>query len=65
MKAASSVYAPVDMEIVESNEDLADNCGLVNEGAETDGWMVKVKVTNPDQLSGLMDPDAYAAHCAE
>mmetsp|Transcript_1849 Transcript_1849/g.2900 ORF Transcript_1849/g.2900 Transcript_1849/m.2900 type:complete len:146 (+) Transcript_1849:152-589(+) len=65
VKAASSVYAPVDCEIVEVNENLEDSHGLVNESAEEDGWMVKLKATNPDQLSDLMDADAYAAFCNE
>jgi len=65
VKAASSVYAPVDCEIVEINESLEDNHALVNESAEGEGWMVKLKATSPDQLSGLMDADAYAAFCNE
>uniref|UniRef100_A0A6V3RD17 Glycine cleavage system H protein n=1 Tax=Lotharella globosa TaxID=91324 RepID=A0A6V3RD17_9EUKA len=64
VKAASSIYAPVDIEVVEANDTLEDNYSLVNESAEAEGWMVKVKVTNPDQLGELMDADAYAAHCA-
>ncbi|GAB5361552.1 hypothetical protein AAMO2058_000722600 [Amorphochlora amoebiformis] len=65
VKAASSVYAPVDMEVVEINENLESECNLINESAESDGWMIKVKATNPDQLSDLMDADAYAKMCAE
>jgi len=64
VKAASSIYAPVDIEVVEANETLEENYSLVNDSAEGEGWMIKVKVTNPDQLGDLMDADAYAAHCA-
>jgi len=65
VKAASSVYAPIDCEIVEVNKSLEDNHGLVNESAEEDGWMVKLKATNPDQLSDLLDADTYATFCNE
>jgi len=65
VKAASSVYAPVDLEVVEVNDNLEDDHGLVNESAEEEGWMIKVTVTNPDQLGDLMDADAYSAYTAE
>ena len=45
VKAASDVYSPVSGEVVAVNEDLADSPGKVNEGAYTDGWMMKVKMT--------------------
>lgn len=63
VKAASSVYAPVDIEVTAVNEEVDDNYALVNESAESDGWMLKVEITNPSQLEGLMDADAYAKFC--
>mmetsp|Transcript_22378 Transcript_22378/g.33338 ORF Transcript_22378/g.33338 Transcript_22378/m.33338 type:complete len:147 (+) Transcript_22378:55-495(+) len=59
VKAASSVYAPVDMEIVEVNETVVEDNSLVNEDAEGAGWMVKVIVKNEEQLEGLLDEAAY------
>jgi len=64
-KAASSLYAPVDLEVTSINEALADECSLVNEAAETDGWMLKAKLTDMSQLDAMMDKDAYEAHCKE
>ncbi len=65
VKAASDVYAPVSGEVVEVNEKLADNPGLVNEDAEGEGWFYKVKMSNPDELNALMDAAAYEAFLQE
>ena len=59
VKAAAEVYAPVDCEIVEVNQALEDDPGLINRAATGDGWFIKVKLTDPSQLDGLMDEDAY------
>lgn len=59
VKAASDIVAPVDGEIVEVNEDLADNPGLVNEDPTGAAWFFKMKVDEMGQLDGLMDEDAY------
>jgi len=59
VKAASEVYAPVSGEVVEMNEELADNAALVNEDAEGKAWLMKVKLSDAQQLEDLMDKDAY------
>lgn len=59
VKAASELYAPVDGEVVEVNEALADNPGLLNESPEADGWIYKIKMSDASQLDDLMDLDAY------
>ncbi len=64
VKAASEVYAPVSGEIVEVNEALSDNPGLVNEDAEGEGWFFKLKVADKSELDGLMDRAAYDAMIA-
>ena len=61
VKAVSEIYAPVDMEIVEANAALTDAPETVNSSALEAGWLVKVKVTNPDQLAGLMSQADYDA----
>lgn len=61
VKAASEVYAPISGEVVEVNSELEGAPGLVNEDAEGKGWFLKLKVTNPDELSELMDEAAYKA----
>ena len=59
-KAASDVYAPASGEIVEVNTALNGNPEKVNEGAESGGWFVKIKLANAAELDALMDEAAYA-----
>lgn len=65
VKTTSDLYMPVTGEIVEFNEALSDkggdNPGLINEAPYGDGWIVKIKLTQPAQLADLMDSVAYAA----
>jgi glycine cleavage system H protein len=59
VKAASDIVAPLDGEIVEVNENLADNPGLVNEDPTGEAWFFKMKVDDMSQLDAFMDEDAY------
>jgi len=59
VKAASDFYAPISGEIIEINNALSDNPGLVNEAPLTDGWLVKIKPSNPDEAQDLLDLAAY------
>ena len=61
VKAASEVYAPASGEVVEVNTALTNEPGRVNQGAEGDGWFVKLRLTNPAELDALMDESAYRA----
>jgi glycine cleavage system H protein len=63
VKAASDVYAPVSGEVVEGNQALIDDPALVNGAAEGEGWFFKLRLSNPSELEGLMDADAYKAFC--
>lgn len=59
VKAASDILAPVDGEIVEVNEKLADNPGLVNEDPTGAAWFFKMKLDDLSVLDGFMDEDEY------
>ena len=59
VKAASDIAAPVDGEIVEVNDDLVDNPGLVNEDATGSAWFFKMKVEDMSQLDVFMTEDEY------
>lgn len=61
VKAASDVYSPLDGEVVEINEALTDNPELVNQKAETEGWLWKMTLQDETQLEELLDEDAYKA----
>jgi glycine cleavage system H protein len=65
VKAASEVYAPVSGEVVEGNEALTDNPALVNQAPDSEGWFFRMKLTNSDELDGLMDEAAYADYVKE
>ncbi|MFI4917160.1 MAG: glycine cleavage system protein GcvH [Phycisphaerales bacterium JB060] len=60
VKTTSDIYAHVDGEIVEVNDALGDNPGLINEDCYGKGWLVKVKASDPSQLDAMMDAGAYA-----
>jgi glycine cleavage system H protein len=63
VKAASDVYAPLSGTVIEINEALADEPGLVNTEAEGAAWFIKLKLDNEGETSDLMGPDAYKEHC--
>jgi glycine cleavage system H protein len=65
VKAASDVYAPVSGTVTEGNAALADSPALVNEDSEGEGWFFKLTLSDPSELSGLMDEAAYAAFVAK
>ncbi|WGH79546.1 glycine cleavage system protein GcvH [Jannaschia ovalis] len=58
VKAASDIAAPLDGEITEVNEALAENPGLVNEDAEA-AWFFRMTTTTPEEMDAMMDEDAY------
>ncbi len=59
VKAAADVYSPLDGEVVEVNESLADSPEAINE-APYEAWIFKLKMADPAQLDNLMDAAAYA-----
>ncbi|MEY2993504.1 MAG: glycine cleavage system protein GcvH [Pseudomonadota bacterium] len=60
VKAAADVYMPVDGEIVEVNQALADDPSLANSDPLNAGWFFKVKLSDPAQVDALMDELAYS-----
>lgn len=62
VKAASEVYAPIDGEVTETNDILADEPAKVNDDPEGAAWFLKLKVGDAGQLSDLMDQAAYKAY---
>ena len=59
VKAVSDVFAPLSGEIVEVNEALSDKPEKINEDPYGDGWLVKVKLSDPGEADSLMDVSAY------
>lgn len=61
VKAVSEIYAPLSGEVVDPNAHLEDEPQLVNEDCYGKGWLIRVRMSAPDELDGLMDADAYKA----
>jgi glycine cleavage system H protein len=61
VKAVSDVIAPLSGEVVEVNEALAQTPEQINEDPYGEGWLVKVKLSDPSQTDSLMDAAAYQA----
>ena len=59
VKAVSDIYAPVSGTVLEVNEDLAESPEVVNEDPYGDGWLIRVKVSDPAEFDDLMDSDEY------
>ena len=59
VKAASDLIAPVSGSITEVNSRLEDEPEIVTEDSIGEGWFIKVKLSNPEELDDLMDEEAY------
>lgn len=62
VKAVSDLFCPLAGEIVGVNDELDDDPSLVNSDPYGAGWMIKLKLVNPEELSSLLSSDSYAEH---
>lgn len=62
VKAVSDIYAPASGEVVAANDAVAKRPELVNEDPYGEGWLVRVKLTEPSELDDLMDQKAYTEY---
>ncbi len=61
VKAVSDVVAPLSGEVIAVNDALAENPELVNEDPYGEGWLVRVRLSDPSEADGLMDAATYEA----
>jgi glycine cleavage system H protein len=59
VKAVSDVFAPLSGEIVAVNEDLGDSPERINEDPYGEGWLVRVRLSDPSEVDSLLDAGAY------
>lgn len=59
VKAAFNLWPPVSGEVIEVNEDLEDAPELINEHPYSLGWLIKIRMDDPDELDNLLSPDEY------
>jgi glycine cleavage system H protein len=65
VKAVSEIYAPANGDVVESNSALQNQPETINSDPHGAGWLVKIKLSNPAEVSALMDAAAYEAYIEE
>ena len=59
VKAVSDVYSPLSGEVIAVNEEISENPERINEDPYGEGWLVKVKLSDPSEADALMDAAAY------
>ena len=62
VKAASDLMSPVSGEIIEVNQEAIDDPEVINSDSYGN-WIIKVKLSNPQELANLLDPETYQAEC--
>ena len=65
VKAVSDVVAPLSGEVLEVNQKAVDEPEIVNEDPYGEGWLLRIRMTDPGEVDGLMDAVTYRAHVAE
>lgn len=65
VKAAAEVVFPVSGKVIAVNQTIVDTPEVLNESPYTEGWLVKVQVSDESELDKLMDAPAYDAYCQE
>jgi glycine cleavage system H protein len=65
VKAVSDIYAPVSGKVVEVNDDLPENPEMLNEDPYGDGWIIKIEMSDPEEVQDLMTAAEYEEYVAE
>jgi glycine cleavage system H protein len=65
VKAVSDIYAPVSGKVLEINDDLPENPEMLNEDAYGDGWIIKIEMSDPEELADLLNASEYEEYVAE
>ena len=65
VKSASPIFAPLAGEITAVNEELEDTPEVMNTSPYGDGWIIKMRIDNPDSVSDLMSPEDYKSEIGE
>jgi glycine cleavage system H protein len=65
VKAVSDLISPLSGEVLEVNQKVVDEPEKVNEDPYGDGWLVRIRLSDPSETDGLLDAEAYRQHVAE
>ena len=63
--AVSDIFAPISGSVIEVNDTLPDSPEIINEDPYGDGWLIKVQMTDKDELKELMSSDGYAEYIVQ
>lgn len=61
VKTVSDMFMPIAGEVLEVNEKITSSPEVVNKDPYGDGWMIRIKITKPEQLAHLLSPEQYGA----
>jgi glycine cleavage system H protein len=62
VKAVSELFAPVSGEVIETNTGILNTTEVVNADPYGSGWLIKVRLTNPEEANALLSAEEYAQH---
>jgi glycine cleavage system H protein len=65
VKAVSDVISPLSGEVLEVNQAVLDAPEIVNDDPYGEGWLIRIRLSDPGEADDLLDAEAYAAHVAE
>lgn len=65
VKAVSDVVAPLSGEVLEVNEKAVGEPEIINEDPYGEGWLIRIRMSDPGEVDALLDAEAYRAHVAE
>ena len=65
VKAVSDIVAPLSGEILEMNQKAVDEPEIVNDDPYGEGWLIRIRMSDPGEVDALMEADAYRTHVAD
>lgn len=65
VKSVNDIFAPISIHITESNDPLAENPETLNDDPYGEGWMIKARILDPNELDGLLSNTEYEAYIRE
>ena len=65
VKSANEIYAPVSGKVIAINQTITNTPEVLNSDPYEQGWMFKIEIAEPTELSDLMDSEAYQSYCAD
>jgi glycine cleavage system H protein len=65
VKTEADLYSPLTGEVTERNDSAVNDPGVINSSPYEDGWLIKIKFSNPGEVDGLLTAEQYAEHIGD